>query len=82
MEKEVMFCYGALSDSLEQQANSQGYTLGEESELLHKLNNSMIMCWVHGLCTDSQQDSMMKKLQKKVMKALKPLEKEVEEDED
>lgn len=81
MRKEVIFHYGALSDSLEQQANSQGYTLGKESELLQKLNNSMIMCWVHGLCTDSQQDAMMKKLQKKVIKALKPLEKEVEEDE-
>ena len=81
MGKEVIFHYGALSDSLEQQANSQGYTLGKESELLQKLNNSMIMCWVHGLCTDSQQDSMMNKLQKKVIKALKPLEKEVEEDE-
>ena len=78
MEKEVTFCYGTLSDSLEQQANSQGYTLGKESELLQKLNNSMIMCWIHGLCTDSQQDSMTNKLQKKVIKALKPLEKEVE----
>ena len=77
MGKEVMFSYGALCDSLEQQANLQGYTLGKESELLQKLNNSMIMCWVHGLCTDSQQDAMMKKLQKKVIKALKPLEKEV-----
>lgn len=44
MSKEVMFSYGALSDLLEQQANSQGYTLGKESELLQKLNNSMIMC--------------------------------------
>ena len=42
MSKEVMFCYGALSDPLEQQANQQGYTLGKESELLQKLNNSMI----------------------------------------
>lgn len=78
MKKEVMFQYGALSDSLEQQANLQGYTLGKESELLQKLNNSMVMCWIHGLCTDSQQEAMMKKLQKKVIKALKPLEKGVE----
>lgn len=73
MSKEVMFSYGALSDPLEQQANSQGYTLGKESELLQKLNNSMIMCWIHGLCTNSQQEAMMNKLQKKIVKALKPL---------
>ena len=76
MNKEVMFSYGALSDPLEQQANSQGYTLGKESELLQKLNNSMIMCWIHGLCTNSQQEEMMNKLQKKIVKALKPLNKE------
>lgn len=76
MGKEVMFSYGALSNSLEQQANSQGYTLGEESEFLQKLNNSMIMCWIHGLCTNSQQEAMMNKLQKKVVKALKPLNEE------
>ena len=76
MNKEVMFSYGALSDPLEQQANSQGYTLGKESELLQKLNNSMIMCWIHGLCTNSQQEAMMNKLQKKIVKALKPLNKE------
>ena len=73
MSKEVMFSYGALSDPLEQQANSQGYTLGKESELLQKLNNTMIMCWIHGLCTNSQQEAMMNKLQKKIVKALKPL---------
>ena len=78
MNKEVMFSYGALSDTLEQQANSQGYTLGKESELLQKLNNSMIMCWIHGLCTDSQQEAMMNKLHKKIMKALKPIETEDE----
>lgn len=71
---EVVFHYGALSCSLEEQANAQGFTLGKDAERLQKLNNSMIMCWIHGLCTDSQKDSMMKKLQKQVVKCLKKKE--------
>lgn len=76
MSKEVIFHYGALSDPLEQQANAQGFTLGDNEELLQDLNRSMIMCWIHGLCTDSQHTAMMNKLHKKVMKALKPIETE------
>ena len=76
MSKEVTFHYGALSDPLEQQANAQGFTLGDKEKLLQDLNRSMIMCWIHGLCTDSQKDAMMKKLQKKIVKALKPIETE------
>ena len=75
---DVIFCYGALSDSLEEQANAQGFTLGDDAERLQKLNNSMIMCWIHGLCTESQKDSMMKKLQKKIVKSLKKVEGVVE----
>ena len=30
MSKEVTFHYGALSDPLEQQANAQGFTLGDK----------------------------------------------------
>ena len=76
MSKEVIFHYGALSDPLEQQANEQGFTLGDKAELLQDLNRSIIMCWLHGLCTESQKDAMMKKMQKKVIKALKPIETE------
>lgn len=71
---EVVFHYGALSRSLEEQANAQGFTLGKDAERLQKLNDSMIMCWIHGLCCDSQKDSMMKKLQKQVVKCLKKKE--------
>lgn len=76
MSKEVMFSYGALSDPLEQQANAQGFTLGDNAELLQKLNNAMILCWIHGLCTNSQQEAMLNKLHKKIMKVLKPINKE------
>ena len=76
MTKEVTFRFGALSDPLEKQANAQGFTLGDEAKLLQDLNRCMVMCGIHGLCTDSQHNAMMDKLQKKVVKALKPLNKE------
>lgn len=76
MSKEVIFHYGALSDPLEQQANAQGFTLGNDAEYLNNLNKAMLMCWLHGICTDSQHTAMMNKLHKKVMKALKPLNEE------
>ena len=76
MSKEVIFHYVALSDPLEKQANDQGFTLGDNEELLQELNNAVITCWIYDLCTDSQHNAMMDKLQKKVMKALKPIETE------
>lgn len=73
---KVGFHYGALCDPLEKQANDQGFTLGDDKEYLEDLERCMLMCWFHGLVTDSQKDEMMKKMQKKVVKALKPLKQE------
>lgn len=76
---EVGFHYGALCEPLEVQANKQGFTLGDKKETIEELNHAMLMCWIHGLATDSQKDAMMKKMQKKVVKALKPLKSEQED---
>lgn len=70
---EIGFIYGALSDPLEKQANEQGFTLGDKREHLETLSRAMVVCRINGLCTDSQYDAMCKKMQKKVVKALKPL---------
>lgn len=76
MPQYVEFRHGALSDPYEQQANQQGFTLGEEKELLEKLGFSIVFCWIHGLLADSQYDAALKKLQKKLVKAIKPLKEE------
>lgn len=73
MNKVVEFHHGALCDPYEQQANQQGFTLGEGKELLEKLGFSIVFCWIHGLLTDSQYDAALKKLQKKLVKAIKPM---------
>lgn len=71
---DIMIHYGCLADKLEKQVNQYGFTLGKAEERLQKLNDAMLMCWVHGLVTDSQKDSMMKKMQKQIIKAMKPME--------
>ena len=73
MSKEIIFHHGALCDPYEQQANEQGYTLGDKRELLENLGFSIVMCHIHGLLTESQYDSALKKLQKQLIKALIPL---------
>lgn len=73
---EVGFHHGALCDPYEKQANDQGFTLGDQRDLLERLGFSIVFCWIQGLLTDAQYDSALKKLQKKLVKALKPLPKE------
>lgn len=62
---EIRFEYGAFGEKLENQANKQGYTLGEDAELLDKLMYSLNMVRIHGLITDSQADKAYQKLHKK-----------------
>ena len=69
---KVGFSYGVLYDSLEQQANKQGYTLGEDADTFEKIRKAINMCMFH-VATDSQVSTMTKKLHKKVIKALKPI---------
>lgn len=58
---------------MEQQANSKRYTLGAEAKILDELMFCLNMVRIHGLLTDSQADKAYEKLNKKVIKALKPL---------
>jgi outer membrane lipopolysaccharide assembly protein LptE/RlpB len=71
-KKEIKLSYGALSDPLETQLNQQGFTLADKQEFIHKLHNSLSMCMFH-LLTDSQYQSSLKKLHKKVMDNIKLL---------
>ena len=72
MDKEVGFNYGCFGDSLEVQANQQGYTLGNDAETCEKIRKAINMCGFH-VATESQVNSMFKKLQSKVVKSLSKL---------
>lgn len=74
----VGFYHGALSDPYEKQANAQGFTLGDKAKLLQDLGHHTVMIWIHGLLTDSQYDAALKKLQKQLVEALKPIDKQCE----
>jgi hypothetical protein len=74
MTRQVEFHHGALSAPYEEQANDQGFTLGKERKRLEQLGFSLVYCWIHGVLTDSQYDMGLKKLQKQLVKALKPKE--------
>lgn len=65
--------YGPLGGSIEEQLNKQGFTLGEKQEFVEKLQHSLTYCMFH-LMTDAQYQSCAKKLHKKVMGYIKPLE--------
>lgn len=71
----VEFYHGALSDPYEQQANEQGFTLGEEKELLEKLGFSLVLAHIHGLLPDGEYSKALARLQKKLVRALRPLNK-------
>lgn len=70
----VGFHHGALCDPYEKQANAQGFTLGDKAKLLQDLGHHTVMIWIHGLLTDSQYDAALKKLQKQLVEALKPID--------
>ena len=72
MDEKVIFNYGCLGDSLEEQANQQGYTLGKNADVCEKIRKSINMCGFH-VATESQVNSMFKKLQSKVVKSLSEL---------
>ena len=72
MDNKVGFSYGVLYESLEEQANKQGYTLGKDADTFEKIRKAINMCMFH-VATDSQVSTMTKKLHKKVIKALKPM---------
>lgn len=69
-DNKVGFSYGVLFDTLEEQANDQGYTLGDNAETFEKIREAINMCMFH-VATDSQVSAMTKKLHNKVVKSLK-----------
>jgi len=73
---EIGFSYAVFpSNSLEEQANEQGYTLGEDADTFEKIRKAINMCMFH-VTTESQVTAMTKKLHNKVVKKLKLMNKE------
>lgn len=76
-KKEVGFSYGPLSKRLEVQAQEQGYTLGKKAEHFERCIDAIFILMFGDILTDSQMDKAYRKLNKKIIKELRPF-KEVE----
>jgi len=73
IQMEVKFSFGAMSPTLEEQANKQGYTLGDEANKLEKMKEARTMLFLHGIINDSLAEQTAKKINTKVVNALLPL---------
>lgn len=70
---EISFYHGALCDSYEDQANEQGFTLGDKAELFDKIRNAYSLLRVRGYLTDSQVDVVCKKIQKDLVRSVRKM---------
>ena len=68
---EIGFYHEALCDSYEQQANEQGFTLGDKADLFDKIGYAYNLLRIQGYLTDSQADIVCKKIQKNLVKSIK-----------
>lgn len=71
--EEVGFSFGFLFDDLETQSNEQGYTLGEDAEMLENLRHCLNVVRINRLLTDAQADKAYGRLLKLIVKSLRPL---------
>lgn len=68
----LRFGYGPMMPKLEEQANEQGYTLGNKGEQLESIKFAINMVGFH-VATETQVNQMFAKLNKKVLAALKEI---------
>ena len=76
MNKQVGIGYGMLCEGLEVQANEQGYTLGKAQEKFELIKKSIHVLGFNDILTDNQKDKAFQKLNKQVIKALRPIKEE------
>lgn len=76
MRIRTEFYYGSFKDRLEEQANKQGLTLGDNAELLEELKNARLLLRNNKVITESQAESVSQKIHTKLLKSLKVLNNE------
>lgn len=78
--KSISFGYGALCDTLEKQANDQGYTLGKDAEKFEKLKSARLSLLFANVLTEAEMEKTAKRINAKVIKALHPLTENLKDD--
>ena len=59
--------YGALCN-IEEQLNEQGYTLGNNKELIDKIHFGLNICHIHSILSDLEYGKALERLNKKIGK--------------
>ena len=77
--REINFVHGLIADTYEEQANIQGYTFGEQAEIVEKVGYGLKFLYVHGCISQSEFSDILKKFSELMVKYLKPLDAESEE---
>lgn len=63
----VEFYHGAFSDTYEEQAKRQGYTLGDKADFVQKVGFGIVAAHIHGCITDSEYDKILRRFQTKII---------------
>lgn len=63
----VVFTHGAMTMSYEEQANKQGFTLGDKKEKAEELRHAILILLFNDVITDSQRWNAFQRLQKKFL---------------
>ena len=74
----VGFYHSAFADSYEKQANEQGYTLGGKAKEFDKIAFAYNLLRIHGYFTEKQEESICRKIQKRLVASLNPLSRKSE----
>lgn len=72
-KKMIGFHFGALASPFEEQANEQGYTLGDKAEYYEKMFFGLTAAWFDGVMTDGEHTKALQRLVKRLAKAVKPI---------
>lgn len=77
---EINFVHSLIADTYEEQANSQGYTFGEQAEIVEKVGYGLKFLYAHDCISQSEFSNILKKFSKLMIKYLEPLDKAESED--
>jgi len=69
---ELKLHFGTLAPPLDEQLAAQGL-MDKEVKTHQKINDSMMMLFIHGYVPDSQKDRMTKKLFNDIEKKVRPI---------
>jgi len=63
----IVFHHGALTDTYEEQANKQGFTLGDHADFAQRVGFGIVAAHIHGCITDSEYDKILRRFQTKII---------------